>query len=350
MDRRHLLVLSAAAAVAIGAAVLLTPETAERSTLPGGPAGGSLAFEGLAGRLQAASHIEVRKHDASLTLLRQGEAWVLPDRGGWPARPEKVREMLVGLTELRLVEPRTADPAQLDRLGLDDPMRPGSTALLVRVLDPTGAPLAELVVGRRRVRTAGNLPESAYVRRPGETQAWLAEGRLPVDADPQLWVDRDIANLPQDRIRRVAVRRAGEPGLVLARGEEPEAKLRVVEPADAPPADEVALDEIARAFEFLTFLEVKPEAEIPGTPLGESRFELTEGLSVTVLPHRDEDRLWIRLQAEGSGAEAERLNARWRGWAYQVGAWKEKAFLPRAEDLAARDSGAPQPDGAPGAR
>ena len=32
--------------------------------------------------------------------------------------------------------------------------------------------------------------------------------------------------------------------------------------------------------------------------------------------------------------EAARLNARWRGWAYQVGQWKEKAFLPRLSDLA----------------
>ena len=336
MHRRSLLLLGGAAAVSVGAALLLAPRRIDQPDI----APGSLAFPGLADRLQAAERIEIRKADGTLVLTRQGDAWGLPDKGGYPVRAEKLREMLVGLTELRLVEPRTADPAQLDRLGLDDPMRPGSTALLLRVLDQAGAPLAELVVGRRRVRTAGNLPESAYVRRPGETQAWLAEGRLAVDADPQLWVDRDIANLAQDRIRHVVVRRAGEPELVLARGEEPEAKLRLVEPADAPsPADEVALDEIARGFEFLTFLEVRPEAEVPGTPLGEGRFELTEGLAVTVLPHKDEDRLWIRLRAEG-GAEAERLNARWRGWAYQVGAWKEKAFLPRAEDLAPSPGGA----------
>ncbi|MFC7693621.1 DUF4340 domain-containing protein [Paeniroseomonas aquatica] len=168
-------------------------------------------------------------------LLRQGEAWVLPDRGNYPVRPEKLREMLVGLTELRLVEARTADRAQLDRLGVDDPARPGSTAVLLRILGPQDQPIAELVVGRRRVRTQGNVPETIYVRRPAEAQAWLAEGRLAVDADPQLWVDRDIANFPQDRIRRVVVRRLGEPELVLGRGEGPEDKLRVTIPADPPP-------------------------------------------------------------------------------------------------------------------
>ena len=33
------------------------------------------------------------------------------------------------------------------------------------------------------MRTQGNLPEAIYVRRVGEYQSWLAEGRLAVDAD-----------------------------------------------------------------------------------------------------------------------------------------------------------------------
>ena len=106
--------------------------------------------------------------------------------------------------------------------------KPGSTGLLLRVLEANGAPMAELVVGRRRVRTQGNVPESAYIRRPGEAQSWLAEGRLPVDADPQLWLDRDVANLPATRVREVAVRRADEPELVLARaGQAPEAGAKL---------------------------------------------------------------------------------------------------------------------------
>jgi hypothetical protein len=338
MQRRNLLILGGAAAASIAATVLLTPKSVERQEV----ATADLAFPGLADRLQGAARIEVRKPDATLTLVRQGEAWLLPEKGNYPIRPEKLREMLVGLTELRLVEARTADPAQLDRLGVDDPARPGSTALLLRVLDGAGAPLAELVIGRRRVRTQGNLPESVYVRRPAETQAWLAEGRLAVDADPQLWIDRDLANLPQDRIRRLEVTRPGAPPLVLTRAEEPDARLRIAEPADAT-ADEVAVEEVARGFEYLTFLDVKPMAEMPGGAVGEGRFSLTEGLSVMVAGTKEGETLWVRLTAEG-GPEADRLNARWRGWAYQVGSWKEKAFMPQLSDLLPRPAEAAPPE------
>lgn len=350
MQRRTLALLSGAAAAALGAAILLAPD---RAGEPLPPAGAGLAFPGLAQRLAGAARIEVRKPDQALVVQRAGERWVLPDKAGYPVRAERVRELLVGLTELRLTEPRTADPAQLDRLGLEDPAKPGSTALLLRVLDAGGAPIAELVVGRRRVRTQGNLPETVYVRRPAETQAWQAEGRLPVDADPQLWLDRDIANLPAARIRRLEARREGGAPLVLARPEaDPDAPLAVVAPPELPGTpEEVALDEIARAFEFLTFLDVRPAAEAPGAALGEGRFGLTEELAVVVTPHREGESLWIRLRAEGGTEEARRLAARWDGWAYQVGPWKEKAFLPRPEDLrGAEPAGtAPGPAEAPGA-
>lgn len=347
MNRRTLLLLATAAAATVAGIVLLAPNTVDRSTVPGS----GLAFEGLAGRLQGAARIEIVKADGTLALVRQGEAWVLPDKGGYPVRPEKVRELLVGLTELRLVEPRTGDPAQHGRLGVEDPAQPGGTGVLLRVLDAQGAALAELVLGRRRVRTQGNLPEGIYVRRPGETLAWLAEGRLPADADPQLWLDRDVANLPNSRVRAVRVQREGEPPLRLERGDGPDAPLRLVEPPGAVPADDVALDEIGRAFEFLTFLDVRPVAGLPDNVLSEGRFELDEGLVITVRPMRDGEALWIALSASGSPAgntEAERLEARWRGWAYQVGAWKEKAFAPRLEDLAARPATPPaEPPGAP---
>jgi hypothetical protein len=328
MNRRNLLLLGAAAAGTVGAAILLTPDTAE----PPPPSATPLAFPNLAPRLANAARIEVVRHDGTLTVNRAGEAWVLPAKANHPVRPERVREVLVGLTELRLAEPRTANPEMLERLGVEDPTRAGATSSLLKVTDAQGQTIAELIVGRRRMRVQGNVPESIYVRRPGENQAWLAEGRLPLDSDPNLWIDRDIANIPRERVREVTVARAGEGPLALRRGADVDAALAVVEPAETRPLDEISVDEVARAFEFLTFLDVKAEAEIPGERLGEGRFTLTDNLRIAVTAHKEGENLWVRMAAEGD-AEAQRLNARWRGWAYQVGQWKEKAFVPRLADL-----------------
>lgn len=329
MKRRSVLMLGGAAVVVAGAAVLVGPGTPPPPDTGAAP----LMFQNLALKLADARRIEVRQGDKHIAVTRRdAETWVLPEQEDYPVRGEKVRELLVGLTELRLTEPRTSDPAMLERLGLDDPSKPGSTAALLRVLDGAGQPIAELVVGRRRMRTQGNVPESVYVRRLDESQSWLAEGRLPLDADPQLWIDRDIANIARERILKVEANRTNEQPLVLTRGEGPDGVLAVTTPAQTPPLEDSAIDEIGRAFEFLTLTTVKKEAAATGQPLGEARFTLTDHLSITVTGQQDGETVWLRFAAAGDD-EAARLNARWRGWAYQVGAWKVKALLPRLEDL-----------------
>ena len=329
MNRRSLLVLSGTAVAAAAAVVALGPGGPKAPDLGAAP----LMFDNLAARLSGAMRIEVKQHDRNLVLVRQpGDVWVLPDAAGYPVQPGKVRELLVGLTELRLVEPRTANPEMLGRLGLEDPSKDSSTASLLRVLDGTGGSIAELVVGRRRVRTQGDVPESVYVRRPDENQSWLAEGRLPLDADAQLWIERDLANIPRDRVLKVSINRTGELPLELSRKEGPDSRLAVTMPGQVPALEQTSLDAIAGAFEYLTLTDVQRAAEIPGKLLGQSRFELTDGLVIVADVNQDDKAVWVKLAATG-GAEAERLSSRWKGWAYQLGSWKLKALLPRLEDL-----------------
>ena len=89
---------------------------------------------------------------------------------------------------------------------------------------------------------------------------------------------------------------------------------------------------------------VDPDRQVaqPGKAIGESRFDLADGLSLRVAPSLDEGNVWIRLRAEG-GEEAQRLNARWGAWAFQVGVWKLKAFAPLAGDLKPQEAGASKP-------
>jgi len=339
VNRRDVIGLGAVAVAAGAAAWLLRPGEAP----PPAPSAAAPMFPALPARLGAAARIELSRQGSALVLLRAGDSWTLPARDGYPARTERVRELLLGLGELRLVERLTADPAALPRLGLDDPSREGSTAALIRVLDGGGAPLAELITGRRRTRTQGNLPEAVYVRRPGEDQAWLAEGRLPADTDPQSWIDRELGTIPRDRVRAVLVRR-GDQVLELARAGEADAPLRVLRSAElADAADPPALEEVAGAFEALSFLDVRREdAAGTGEAVGESVFTLTDGLGITVRTAREGDAVWVRLAAAGED-EAARLNSRWRGWAFQLGPWKEKAFAPGADDLRAAPPASARP-------
>ena len=116
------------------------------------------------------------------------------------------------------------------------------------------------------MRTQGNVPEQVYVRRPDDNQTWLAEGSLQADADPQLWLERDIMNIDHARIASVAVTH-GDETLELARDGQ---KLALKSPAEHPPLDDYKVDDIDRGLELLTFQDVQTDKDAVGDKVGQS--------------------------------------------------------------------------------
>ena len=295
---------------------------------------GKLMFPDLAAKLQNAARIEIAHQGKTTAIIKHGDTWGLEDRGGYIVQASKLRGMLTALTELRLVEPRTTDPAEFSRLGLEDPNGKTATSDLLRVLDTSGKPIVALIVGHRRVRTQGNVPEQVYVRRPDDDQTWLAEGNLQADADPQLWLERDIMNIDHARIASVAVTH-GEEALEFARDGQ---KLTLKTPADHPPLDDYKLDDVDRGLELLTFQDVQTDKEPVGDKVGQSVYTTSDGLTVTATVFKGGKDIWARFSASGNDKtkdEAEKLNGRVAGWTYQLGAWKQKALVPSLDDLKA---------------
>jgi hypothetical protein len=295
---------------------------------------GKLMFPDLAQHLQDATRVEIMHQGKTTAIVKHGDSWGLEDRGGYVVQPSKLRGMLTALTELRLVAPRTSNPAEFSRLGLEDPNGKTAGSNLLRVFDASGKPIVSLIVGHRRVRTQGNVPEQVYVRRPNENQTWLAEGNLEVDADPQLWLERDIMNIDHGRIASITVTR-GSDTLQFARDGQ---KLVLKSPADHPPLDDYKLDDLDRALELLTFQDVQTDKQPVGDKIGQSVFTTSDGLAITATVFKDDKDIWVRFVANGSGkskGEGDKLNARLAGWTYQLGNWKEKALVPSLDELKA---------------
>ncbi len=343
MQQRSSLILAAVAVIAVGGAWQFGGGLSQAPTAEA--MAGGLVFPGLASKLGQVARIEIQGKAALLAIVQAGGKWGLADRGGFPVQQDKLRELLTGLTELRLTEARTSEPANYGRLGVEDPS-PVGTSNLLRLLDGAGKPIVTLIVGHRRVRTQGNVPETIFIRRPGEAQSWMAEGRLPVDSDPQLWFERDIANIAGAKIASATVER-GDVVLGFARNGE---KFELTAPAEHPKTDDYRVEEVARALESLTLTDVRPATEQPGVAIGTVRHTLGDSTVITTKVFRADTEIWIQIAAMGNTDTAKDLQARTAGWAYQVGAWKEKSFTPTLDDLKAAEPEKPeagQPEPAP---
>lgn len=354
MRRARLLLFGAAAlvgAAAIAVVAMQRPAPMRAAAIIDEP-----VFPGITPRLAEAQRIELRRHDGTVTLVRKDGAWVVAEKRDYPARAERVREVFTGLAELRLVEERTGNPELFARLGLEDVTVEGGTSQLLTVKDGGGATIAELIVGRRRIRTAGNLPEAIYIRRPGETRTWLAEGSLRIDTDPLLWVEREVLDVKRQRVARVTTRREGAEPVTVVRAD-PAAEQAGV--ADAPAGfrpEQHKVDDPPRALEWFSFNDVRPAAELAGAEtVGEARYVTFDGLRLTIRVVRADDKPWAIVSSsweapaaplpenppeqlrtpEAAREEAERLAQRLAPWAFQIADWKAEVLTYRLEDLRA---------------
>ncbi len=302
---------------------------------------GRLVFPGLAAKLPAVTRIAIESAGKTIVLRPrplqsqgggQGGAgvggWGLEERGLYPVRTDKLRAMLSGLTLLRQVSPRTADPRLYSRIGVEDPAAAGGASTGVSLFDAGGKLVAALIVGHQRVRAAGGLPDEIYIRRPGHRRSWLAQGALTVDADPQLWLQRGIVDIARDRIASVTVHRDATTLRFVARA----GKLVLASPKTHPPLDAYKLDDLAGALQALTLEDVAPASTEPGKPVGSSVFRTSDGLAITVRAFRDGADLWAQFEASGKGAAP--LAARLRGWTYRLGGWMERQLVPTLAELA----------------
>jgi len=304
---------------------------------------GKLMFPDLAPKLQNIARIEVEHHGTKLTMARHDDHWGLVDRDGYPVQETKLRSMLTALTELRLVEPRTSKPSQYAALGVESANATGSNSDLLRILDGSGKVTLALLVGHRRSRTAGHAPDQTYVRRPGDKQSWLAEGHLEVDADPQVWLDRDIMNIDHSRITKVTVSDPSETLEFDRTGD----KFALLAPVEHPKLDDYKVEDVARALELLTFEDVQRTGSPPGNALGTSVFTTNDGLTVMAqvfqwpkdpLQTGGEGDIAVRFSVTGvdkAKPEAARLEALVAGWTYAFGSWKKTSLVPGLSDLAA---------------
>jgi Domain of unknown function (DUF4340) len=333
MTPTRLLVLVAAAIIAIAGGWYFGTATApvQHAAMDTG----RLMFPDLTTKLKDARRIEITSKGKITAIELKNGVWGVADRGGYRVQESKLRGLLTTLTELRLVEPRTTDPSQFSRLGVEDPAADKEgTANLLRVLDGEGKPIVAVIVGHRRMRTQGNVPEQVFVRLPGDNQTWLADGSLQADADPQVWLDRDVINISHTLVNKVTANKNGATVELTRDGD----KLKVTQPAEYPKLEDYKLDDVGRALESLTFQDVKSDKEPIGEKIGDAVFTTSDGLEITVtVSHLDKDS-WTRFSVaapDRAKPEAERLNAKLAGWAFETGAWKDKSLVPSIDDLKA---------------
>ena len=142
MNQKKFLALTVTTVVVLVVGVWISMHrSTEQSDLGGGP-----IFADLKPALAEVSEVRFAKGDGSRTTLRKSaDGWSVVERQ-FPADGSRVRELVLNLASLKVVERKTRDPANYARLGVEAPDTPTAGSTLVEVV--AGKKTWSLIVGK----------------------------------------------------------------------------------------------------------------------------------------------------------------------------------------------------------
>jgi hypothetical protein len=362
MSARRVIALLVAAAVAIAAGLWLASRS--RSGPPSSV--GAPVLEGARVAVNDVTEMRLSRGDGTRTTLkRDGSGWIVAERG-YVADSGKVRKLALDVTDLRIVEEKTRDPANYAQLGVEDVAqgKSGSSSasggsgssggVLVELVAP--AQTRSLIIGK----SSGT--KASFVRRAGEPLSLLASPQLSVDADPRRWLDSALVDIDAARVHRVEVTPVSGPAYSAIRAEPGTADLAIEKlPKGRELSSPSAANALASGLDGFTIDDVSttPTSNAPASdaPAGTPRavFTTFDGLVVELAGHKDGTRTLVEAASRFDGATAERfaakakeaklknadearkeaegLAARAKGRRFEVQAWKFDGLFRPLEEL-----------------
>jgi Domain of unknown function (DUF4340) len=144
------------------------------------------------------------KGDTDLTLERKDTGWCVKQRGDYPANLAQLKELLLKMGDLKVVQSDPIGPSQLGRMHLAEPGKGADSAIRVEFKDGQGKALETLLLGKKHTHASDRpspmpygddgFADGRYVMLGSDTKKVLtiSDALNSVDPKPADWLDKDF--------------------------------------------------------------------------------------------------------------------------------------------------------------
>jgi hypothetical protein len=161
-------------------------------------------------KVDEVAEVDVADAQGAVTLVRGEGGWSVKERGGFPADIEPIRDLLVKLHELKVVQVEGLTDAVKPRMQLAAPgsgAKPEETGTLVELKGRDGNSVAKLVLGKQAMKEARGpglgtgIPSGRYVWVAADPQrvSVVSEPFTSVAAKPQGWLAKELLRLERPK-------------------------------------------------------------------------------------------------------------------------------------------------------
>jgi hypothetical protein len=233
------------------------------------------------------------RNGSDVTTLRRGQVgWTVVERD-YPADETRIRDLLLKVLDLKVLQSDPVTAAQRERLELAEPGKPGG-GTSVEFADTTGKPAGSLLVGKQYLRggnaPGGSSPAGRYLMVGGNDGQVVVVAELLSDviAKPPAWLAKDFVRI--DKARSISVAAPSGTTLWTIEREAEGKPWRFADGTGSP--DEAKADQVARAFESTGFTDVVGR-------LAEHSAKL-DGATTVTIDTFDSGRYTVRIGAQAT--------------------------------------------------
>lgn len=268
----------------------------QQRTTPTDDTIGQLLLPNLATRVNDISHIKLSTGEDGIDLEKKASGWVLTSRSDYPADVGKIRQLLIGLTQLSVVERKTSNPELFEKLGTTDP-GPGRPSTLVEMGENTSNTLASLIIGNQSPSRAGAGRNEYYVRKKGENQNFLTEGNLFLGKSAGDWINKQLTTIDNKRVMEVSVTHSDGTRITVKKDKPDQTDFNVTEPKNhGSTKSQFAINSIGTTLAHLSIQDVEKSGVMDfSKPDLEVKLKTFDGLVLKSQIKKKEDKSYAVL-------------------------------------------------------
>jgi hypothetical protein len=295
-------------------------------------------------RLTSAGNVTVA------TLKREGTAWIVEEASGYRADWDRLKTLLTGLSQAKVIEMKTANSEYYPRLGVENVSLPEAGGVMIEFSADSGLPA--LIIGKSAQGRDGQ-----YARLRDSVESTLIDRRIDVSATRSDWLDKTIVDISDAEVVEVAINHPDGESIKALKYSADDENFKL---QDIPEGKEIKSDwtvnTLGGALAALSLESVAPDDDFDWNDAIRFRLLTADGLlleSELLAVEADETtegEYWIRLQAglyttafesqvgavddaTGTSARAEAINKRVKGWAYRIPEYTFDLMTRRKDDL-----------------
>lgn len=336
MTSRKLSILAIVALVAVVGGVWLAGR--QTSTSLGETA---TLYPDLKKQLDAVTAVRIVKAGGTTAVeMKRGESgWTVSERSNYPADEAKLRKLVTGLAEAKLLEEKTSTAENYPTLGVEDISNAAAGGMQVEVDGPKQP--VKVIVGKQAVGG-----QSHYVRRAGEPKSWLVDEDIDTSASPDQWLRKNILDVSADRVQSAEVTIGAAKPYSAVKKARADANFTVEGlPKGKELSSPSAADSVATALSGLTLTDVQSASAMTDKPSAQAVIKTFDGLVAEATGWKKDDKHFIALKTSYDAAQADRFKVATAPAEKQDDAEKKAAAADAEGAPPATDASKPATDG-----